>query len=143
MSEPFDLGRFVRAQEPVIGQVRRELAAGQKTTHWMWFVFPQLRGLGLSAMAMRYGIASIEEARGYLQHAVLGARLIECTALVNRVEGRSIRSIFGAPDDMKFRSCMTLFAAAVSSKTVFHEALAKYFADTPDPLTMRLLEAAR
>ena len=96
MADPFDLGRFVRAQDPVLDQVRRELADGRKRSHWMWFVFPQLRGLGRSATARRYGIGSLAEAQAYLAHPVLGPRLVELTGLVNRVEGRSVHEIFGS-----------------------------------------------
>ena len=110
-TDPFDLGRFVEAQAAVYAQVRRELEAGRKHSHWMWFIFPQLRGLGHSAMAQRYGLSGLGEAAAYLQHSVLGPRLIECTELVNRAAAASIRTIFLPPDDLKFRSCMTLFAA--------------------------------
>lgn len=133
---PFDLERFVDAQEPTIDQVRRELADGRKRSHWMWFVFPQLAGLGHSPMAQRYAIASLDEARAYLGHPVLGPRLIECTELVNRIDGRSIEDIFGSPDDLKFRSCMTLFATVDGADGAFAAALAKYFAGAGDPLTM-------
>jgi uncharacterized protein (DUF1810 family) len=138
MPDPYDLDRFVRAQDPVLAQVRRELAEGRKRSHWMWFVFPQLRGLGHSAMAQRYAIGSLAEARAYLAHPVLGPRLVECTALVNRVEGRSAHEIFGSPDDLKFRSCMTLFALAQPAAPVFREALEKYFGGAPDPRTREL-----
>jgi len=135
---PFDLDRFVQAQEPVLPAVRHELGEGQKRTHWMWFVFPQLAGLGHSAMARRYAIASLDEARAYLRHPILGPRLIECTGLVNRVEGRSIHQILGSPDDLKFRSSMTLFAAA-DGEAIFQDALAKYFGGVPDALTIEAL----
>ena len=127
MADPFDLDRFVRAQDPVLDQVRRELADGRKRSHWMWFVFPQLRGLGRSATALRYGIGSLAEARAYLAHPVLGPRLVECTGLVNKVEGRSVHQIVGSPDDLKFHSSMTLFAAAEPEAPAFREALAKHF----------------
>lgn len=139
MSDPFDLARFVQAQEPVLPQVRRELAAGAKRTHWMWFVFPQLAGLGYSAMARHYGIVSLAEACAYLAHPVLGARLLDCTSLVNAVEGRTIAQILGGPDDLKFRSSMTLFAAADPDAPVFREALSRYFGGVPDPRTTGLL----
>ena len=135
MADPFDLDRFIEAQKPVLAQVRRELGDGRKLTHWMWFVFPQLSGLGHSAMARRYAIASLAEARAYLGHPVLGARLIECTGLVNRIEGRSIHQILGTPDDMKFHSSMTLFAMAEPGERAFHDALEKYFGGEPDRLT--------
>lgn len=133
---PFDLQRFVNAQDPVYETVCAELRAGQKRTHWMWFVFPQLRGLGHSAMAEAFGIASRQEAAAYLDHTVLGPRLRECTRLVNLVKGRSIGQIFGYPDDMKFRSSMTLFASVASDAQVFNDALEKYFGGEPDPLTL-------
>src|ERR1700689_4896058 len=110
--DPFNLNRFICAQEPVIAQVVNELRAGQKASHWMWFVFPQIRGLGSSSLAQRYAIASREEAKAYHQHPVLGARLQQCTQLVLNIEDRRAEQVFGYPDDMKFRSCMTLFAQA-------------------------------
>jgi len=135
-----NLDRFVTAQAPVIDQVRRELAAGQKRTHWMWFIFPQLRGLGRSQTALHYGIESVAEARAYLAHPVLGSRLVECTDLVNQVEGKTALQIFGSPDDMKFRSCMTLFATLQT--TPFGDALDKYYGGDPDKLTLGLLDHA-
>ena len=145
MSGPFKLERFIEAQEPVFARVCAELAAGRKQSHWMWFIFPQLAGLGSSATATHYAISSLEEARAYLAHPVLGARLRECTCLVNDIEGRTIEGIFGYPDYLKFRSCMTLFAnAAESARTAdgadpFRAALRRYFAGEEDPLTRRLL----
>lgn len=136
--DPFDLDRFVRAQAPVYDDVVAELAAGRKTSHWMWFVFPQLKGLGSSAMANRYGIGSLEEARAYWAHPLLGPRLARCTALVLGVEGRSAREIFGSPDDLKFRSCMTLFAQA-TGEPIFSRALDKFFGGVPDEATLRRL----
>jgi uncharacterized protein (DUF1810 family) len=132
MNDPFDLQRFVKAQNPVYEQVCPELRAGQKEGHWMWFVFPQLRGLGHSAMAIAFGIASRQEAAAYLDHVVLGPRLRECTRLVNILEGRSISQILGYPDDLKFRSSMTLFATVASDNQVFNDALQKYFGGEPD-----------
>ncbi len=138
--DPYQLERFVAAQDPVFGEVRAELAAGHKQSHWMWFIFPQLRGLGSSPMAERYAIGSLAEARAYLAHPLLGERLRRCTELVNRVEGRSAQEIFGYPDYLKFRSSMTLFArAAAGASEPFAEALAKYFAGEDDPLTRELL----
>ncbi len=134
--DPFELERFVEAQDRVYASVCAELRAGAKVGHWMWFVFPQLRGLGHSSMASRFGIASREEARAYLAHPVLGARLRECTRLVNRVEGRSVEEIFGYPDDLKFRSSMTLFARSAEEGEEFEAALAKYFGGEGDPLTL-------
>lgn len=138
MTDPFDLERFVRAQNPVFRAVRDELAQGRKQTHWMWFVFPQVTGLGLSAMSQRYAIGSRGEAKAYLAHPVLGPRLIDCTRLVLAVEGRTIHAILGAPDDAKFRSSMTLFGA-VSDQPVFTEALARYFAGERDGATLAIL----
>lgn len=137
---PFDLDRFVQAQEPVLADVRRELGEGRKRTHWMWFVFPQIAGLGHSAMAQRYAIASLAEARAYLQHPALGPRLTQCTGLVNRVRDRSIHQILGSPDDLKFHSSMTLFALAEPGETVFRAALEKYFDGVPDARTVEALE---
>ncbi|HST75176.1 MAG TPA: DUF1810 domain-containing protein [Acetobacteraceae bacterium] len=136
MSDAFDLDRFVQAQAPVMGQVLRELGEGRKASHWMWFVFPQLAGLGHSALARHYAIGSLAEAKAYLEHPVLGRRLVGCTDLVNKTEGRSVHQIFGSPDDLKFRSSMTLFASARPGVSVFREALDKYFDGTPDPLTV-------
>ena len=139
MADAFDLDRFVSAQEPVVAQVRDELRKGEKRSHWMWFVFPQIAGLGHSTMARHYAISSLAEAQAYLDHPVLGPRLIELTELVNRVSGRSIHQIFGSPDDMKFHSSMTLFAAANPGAPAFHEALEKYFANVPDTATIEKL----
>lgn len=137
----FDLERFVEAQNPVYAEVCRELRQGLKQGHWMWFIFPQLRGLGQSSMANRFGISSVAEARAYLAHPVLGPRLEECTSLVNAAEGGSISEIFGYPDDLKFRSSMTLFAHVSSGSNVFADALQKYYAGHPDPLTVEMLGA--
>lgn len=128
MPEAFDLQCFVDAQAPVYEQVCAELRRGRKATHWMWFIFPQVAGLGLSPMAARYAIGSTAEGRAYLAHPMLGARLRECTALVLGVEGHSAREIFGSPDDLKFCSSMTLFTAVAEDETIFAEALRKYFA---------------
>jgi uncharacterized protein (DUF1810 family) len=135
-----DLGRFVDAQAPVYESVRAELRRGRKTSHWMWFVFPQLAGLGRSAMAQHYALASLDEARAYLRHPVLGPRLLECTRLVNAIAERSIGEIFGDPDDLKFRSAMTLFARADPAEAAFGEALARFFGGAPDPRTLELLD---
>lgn len=139
MSGLTDLSRFVQAQDPVMAQVRRELSAGRKDSHWMWFVFPQLAGLGHSAMARQYAVGSLAEAQAYLKHPVLGPRLVECTELVNKVVDRSAHEIFGSPDDLKFRSSMTLFAAARPGASVFRGALDKYFEAVPDLLTIESL----
>ena len=135
MDDPFDLQRFVDAQEPVFEQVCKELRAGEKRTHWMWFVFPQIHGLGYSAMAQRYALTSREEASAYLMHPLLGVRLRDCTRLVNDVQGRSIRQIFGSPDDMKFHSSMTLFAHATQDNSIFIDALHRYFGGEFDRAT--------
>ncbi|WP_315836884.1 DUF1810 domain-containing protein [Bradyrhizobium prioriisuperbiae] len=134
--DPHDLQRFVEAQAPVFQQVLTELRVGAKRTHWMWFVFPQIAGLGHSAMAQRYAIASRAEAMAYLQHALLGPRLHECTALVLAVDNRSARQILGTPDDLKFHSCMTLFAQVTADNAPFLDALAKYFAGASDQGTL-------
>jgi uncharacterized protein (DUF1810 family) len=133
MSDPFHLQRFVDAQASCFAQVRSELAAGKKKTHWMWFIFPQLEGLGSSSMAQRFAISGLEEAKAYLAHPVLGARLRDCTSLVNAVSGRSVEDIFGYPDDLKFHSSVTLFAKVENG--VFAEALKKYFNEIPDKAT--------
>ena len=140
MSSSDDLQRFVDAQDPVYGQVCAELEAGQKSSHWMWFVFPQFRGLGQSAMAKRYAIASRIEAADYLAHPVLGPRLRHCTELMLRVDGKSALQILGTPDDMKFRSCMTLFSHIRPDEKLFINALNKYFAGRADQKTVEMLE---
>ncbi|GLU34949.1 DUF1810 domain-containing protein [Trinickia caryophylli] len=139
-SEASGLQRFANAQAPVYGQVRAELRAGHKRSHWMWFVFPQIAGLGHSAMAARFAIVSLDEARAYLAHPILGARLRECTELVNAIEDRPIDQIFGYPDDLKFRSSMTLFAEAAGSheRAPFVRAIEKYFNGEFDSLTLAL-----
>ncbi|HZZ13746.1 MAG TPA: DUF1810 domain-containing protein [Paraburkholderia sp.] len=139
MADPFDLQRFLDAQEPVYAQVREELAHGRKRSHWMWFVFPQLRGLGSSAMAQRFAISSLQEAEAYLDYPVLGERLREATRLVNLVEGRAIGDIFGYPDDLKFHSSMTLFSQATSETRIFADALRKYFDGEGDAETLSRL----
>jgi uncharacterized protein (DUF1810 family) len=138
MTDPFDLQRFVDAQAPIYAQVVAELRRGQKQSHWMWFVFPQLAGLGHSAMAQRFAIASREEAVAYLGHGVLGLRLKECTALITAVESRTVHEILGSPDDLKFQSSMTLFSA-VSSDPEFSAAIAKFYGGRPDQRTLDLL----
>jgi uncharacterized protein (DUF1810 family) len=138
MSDPFNLQRSLDAQEPIYVRILAELRSGQKQSHWMWFIFPQLAGLGHSSMAQRFAIASRDEAVAYLGDGVLGSRLRECTALVNAVEGRTIREILGSPDDVKFRSSMTLFGA-VSSDPEFATAIAKYYGGEADPKTRDLL----
>ena len=135
----FDLDRFLKAQEPVFEMVMDELHAGAKQSHWMWFVFPQLRGLGHSPLALRFGISGLEEAKAYLQHPVLGHRLRKCVEAVQGVSGRSLRQIFGTPDDIKFRSSMTLFALADGGEGLFQEALDQYCNGVMDPRTVELL----
>ena len=136
MSDPFNLSRFLSAQTPVIERVREELRGGRKRSHWMWFVFPQIAGLGHSATAQHFAIASLDEARAYLTHDILGPRLKECAALVVAVEGRNIGEIFAAPDDLKFHSSMTLFARAAPDEPVFRDALQKYFGGEEDRATL-------
>jgi len=138
-----DLQRFVVAQEPRLDDVRAELAAGRKRTHWMWFVFPQLRGLGQSPLAWHFGIQSRAEATAYLAHPVLGPRLREWVELLLQLADRTAHEIFGSPDDLKLRSCLTLFREVDGSEGVFGRALEKYFAGRPDPATLDLLASPR
>lgn len=149
MQDPFDLNRFVEAQAPVCEAVRSELAAGRKSTHWMWFVFPQIAGLGMSAMSQRYAIQSLSEARAYLAHPLLGARLRQGVALVAATEGRSAYEIFGAPDDMKLRSCLTLFERAAAgdealaaNPAAFTAVLDRFYSGERCGRTLALLEPA-
>jgi uncharacterized protein (DUF1810 family) len=140
--DTYDLERFVQAQEGVYEQACSELRAGRKRTHWMWFIFPQIKGLGSSEMAMRYAIASIEEAKAYLEHPVLGSRLRECTQTVLDVKGKTAEEIFGYPDNLKFHSSMTLFAQAAEiseEDLVFSQALDKYFEGKEDAETIERL----
>jgi uncharacterized protein (DUF1810 family) len=137
--DPFDLDRFVSAQAPVYERVREELSRGRKESHWMWFIFPQVGGLGFSAMAARYGIASLDEAKAYLAHPLLGPRLRECTELMLGNAGRSALGILGPPDDLKFRSSMTLFELAAPGAEVFGQALDTFFAGERDQRTIELL----
>ena len=139
MADPYHLRRLVDAQAPIFEAVRAELLRGRKQSHWMWFMFPQLRGLGHSAMAERYAIGSLAEARAYLSHPILGARLRECAAIVMAVEGRSITRILGEIDAMKFRSSMTLFARASEGEEVFLQALEKHFGGEEDLATLERL----
>ncbi|OBH35757.1 calpastatin [Mycobacterium sp. E342] len=141
-SDPFGLERFVEAQDPVYPTVVEELRAGRKRSHWMWFVFPQLRGLGGSPTAVHYGISSLDEARAYLRHEVLGPRLHECARLVNEVHGKSVGDIFGSPDDLKLRSSMTLFARATDDNEDFLAVLDKYYDGRQDQLTLARLGGA-
>lgn len=137
--DPHNLHRFVEAQDPVIDQVKQELRTGRKRTHWMWFIFPQVEGLGSSRKAKRYAISSREEARAYLDHPVLGPRLRECTELVNGIDGRTANDIFGSPDDLKFRSSMTLFEAVADNPAPFQTALKRYYDNERDRKTRQFL----
>jgi uncharacterized protein (DUF1810 family) len=137
--DPFNLQRFIDAQHPIYGQVRDELQAGQKESHWMWSTFPQIKGLGTSPTAQKYAITGIDEAKAYLDHPLLGFRLRECTQLVNGVVGRSINDIFGYPDNLKFHSSMTLFAHVSPEDKMFTAALTKYFHGELDRKTLEQL----
>jgi uncharacterized protein (DUF1810 family) len=137
--DDYNLSRFVEAQNPVFEQVCSELRAGRKTSHWMWFIFPQIRGLGSSPTAVHFSISSKSEAQAYLDHSLLGPRLRTCTGLINQVQGRTANQIFGYPDDLKFRSCMTLFAHTAADNRIFQDALDKYFDGQSDPLTLEHL----
>jgi uncharacterized protein (DUF1810 family) len=141
MSDPYKLQRFVDAQNPVYDMVCCELRDGRKKSHWMWFVFPQIEGLGSSQIARRFAISSLAEAAAYLAHPILGPRLTECTRLVNLVEGRQIEQIFGYPDDLKFRSSMTLFVHATPDNRLFIDALRNYCKGAFDPATLARLQA--
>jgi uncharacterized protein (DUF1810 family) len=136
MEDIFNLQRFLEAQDRVIDQVLAELRSGHKTTHWMWFIFPQIEGLGNSPIAREYAISSMQEAEAYLEHEILGPRIRQCTELVNAVTGRTAHQIFGTPDDLKFRSSITLFAEAAKGHSPFSDALNKYFGGKPDQLTV-------
>jgi uncharacterized protein (DUF1810 family) len=135
-ADRYDLKRFLDAQGGIHAQVTDELRRGRKQTHWMWFIFPQIKGLGHSAMAQKYAISSLDEARAYLLHPVLGERLKECTGIVTSLQGRTIQEIFGHPDFLKFHSSLTLFSKAAADHGVFDAALAKYFASTMDLNTL-------
>jgi uncharacterized protein (DUF1810 family) len=139
MADPFDLQRFVEAQERNYDDALAELKAGRKTSHWMWYVFPQIAGLGSSAMAKAYALGSLAEAKAYLAHPLLGSRLRDCVTAVNAVSGRTAHEIFGSPDDLKFRSSLTLFAEAAPEEPLFRQALAAYFAGEADPRTLAAL----
>lgn len=140
MRAAFNLEPFVAAQDPVYAQVLRELRSGRKRSHWMWFVFPQVAGLGRSSTAQHYALASLDEARAFAAHPVLGARLRECAGAVLELEGRSAEDIFGHPDNLKFHSSMTLFALAAPAEPVFAACLDKYFGGVRDSATVRLTE---
>jgi uncharacterized protein (DUF1810 family) len=140
MVDTHDLQRFVEAQDPVYESVLEELRAGYKYGHWMWYIFPQIQGLGWSMMSKRYAISSKNEAEAYLEHPILGPRLRQCAQLVMNAEGHTIEEIFGYPDDLKFRSCMTLFAEVAGDADIFRAALRKYFDGELDPLTLDILK---
>ena len=139
MNDPYDLNRFLSAQAGMMPQILAELEAGQKLSHWIWFVFPQIRGLGRSSTSEFFAIGSLAEAQAYALHSLLGPRLEQCTLLVLAIEKRTIEQILGFPDDLKFRSSMTLFARAVPENPLFQQALDKYFGGIPDEATLRLL----
>jgi uncharacterized protein (DUF1810 family) len=139
MADPFNLQRFLDAQSPAYERARRELEIGRKRSHWMWFIFPQIAGLGQSPMSIRFAIASLDEAQAYLAQPVLGARLRECARLTLAVESKTARDIFGSIDEVKFRSSMTLFARAAPGEELFQRCLDKYFAGDPDPATLARL----
>ena len=142
MSDIYNLQRFFEAQNQVYEDVLHELGTGQKHGHWMWYIFPQIKGLGLSTVAQRYAISCQQEAEAYLEHSVLGSRLRQCTQLVINVEGRSIEQIFYCPDNLKFRSSMTLFMNSTADNQIFKDALQKYFEGRPDQLTLDILRHA-
>lgn len=139
MANEYDLQCFVEAQVHIYHTVLAELRAGRKSSHWIWFIFPQITGLGHSGMAQQFAIGSLDEAKAYLQHPVLGSRLRTCTQLVLDVNGRSAEEILRYPDHLKFRSCMTLFMTAATDNTIFKDALLKYFDGKPDQSTLELL----
>jgi uncharacterized protein (DUF1810 family) len=139
--DPFQLSRFVTAQERVYSVALAEITSGRKTSHWMWFIFPQFQGLGSSEMSRRFAIGSLDEARAYLAHPLLGPRLLECTEAVLQIARRSASQIFGSPDDMKLRSSATLFAHVSPGGSVFQRVIARYFDGAPDAATLRLIGA--
>lgn len=139
MTDAYNLQRFLDAQERVYDTVLAELRAGRKSSHWIWFIFPQIAGLGHSEMAQQFAIASLDEAKAYLQHPTLGQRLRACTQLALDVNGHSAEEILGYPDYLKFRSCMTLFLTAATDNTLFNNALLKFFDGKPDHLTLDIL----
>ncbi len=138
--DPYDLNRFVEAQRDIYEMACAEIRRGQKESHWMWFIFPQIAGLGSSAMAQRYAIRNRAEAAAYLGHPLLGARLLSCVDDLLQVERRTAQEIFGSPDDLKLRSCATLFVKVAPDGSVFHQLLAKFFAGEPDARTVALLD---
>lgn len=143
MKDVYDLPRFITAQDQVYAAVLDELRAGEKRSHWMWYIFPQIKGLGQSVTAQKFAITSHEEAKAYLEHPLLGSRLTECTELVMSVAGRSAEQIFQYPDHLKFRSCMTLFSETTIKHRIFHDALLKCFQGKPDQATLDILRRSR
>ncbi len=139
MTDPYNLNRFVLAQDGVYSGVIAELMQGEKTGHWIWFIFPQIAGLGHSPVSQRYSLSSIKEARAYYDHPVLGPRLVECTNLVLAAKNRSVEQIFGPLDALKFRSCMTLFSVADPENQIFQKAVDRCFEGEPDTLTLKAL----
>jgi uncharacterized protein (DUF1810 family) len=137
--DPYDLCRFVRAQEDTYQQALSEILSGQKRSHWMWFIFPQIDGLGFSSTSRLYGIKSVDEARAYLGHSILGPRLRTCAETLLGVQGRSASEIFGSPDDAKLKSCATLFASVSGPDSVFKRVLDKYFGGESDDKTLKIL----
>jgi uncharacterized protein (DUF1810 family) len=137
--DPHDLSRFLEAQESTYDRALAEISAGRKESHWMWFIFPQFAGLGFSETSQFYAITSLDEARAYLAHPILGPRLMACTEAALAVRGKSAREVFGSPDDMKLKSCATLFAAVSEPGSVFERLLARYFGGERDAKTLRLL----
>jgi uncharacterized protein (DUF1810 family) len=140
MDDPYDLARFVNAQAPIYERAVAELRTGRKQSHWMWFIFPQIKGLGSSPMASKFAIASRAEAQAYLEHPILGPRLHDCTRLVIGVPQGSIEDILGYPDDLKFRSSMTLFAAVAADNKDFTDALERFYGGKADPATLERLQ---
>ena len=140
MSDPYNLERFVCAQQGAYERALAEIRSGQKQSHWMWYIFPQIEGLGFSAMSQRFAIRSAAEAKAYLSHPILGTRLITCVEALLDLEGRKVSEIFGFPDDVKLRSCATLFAAVSPAGSVFHRLLDKYFEGEKDAATLKELE---
>ena len=140
--DPHDLSRFVVAQAEDYEQALAEIKGGRKRSHWIWYIFPQIEGLGFSSMSRRYAIKSLDEARAYLDHPVLGPRLVECAEAALGIEGRSAHNIFGSPDDLKLRSCATLFASVTPADSVFARLLDRFFEGNPDGKTLRQLETA-
>jgi uncharacterized protein (DUF1810 family) len=138
-SDPYDLNRFLQAQQNAYQRALSEIRSGRKRSHWMWYIFPQYDGLGFSSTSKRYAIKSVAEAEAYLRHSVLGPRLVECAEAVLGVEGRSASEVFGSPDDIKLRSCVTLFAAVSPPGSVFERVLEKFFRGVRDEKTLRLM----